>query len=129
VVTSTPSQADVHVDGRAAGKTPLFLRVTPGKHTLEVSRPRYENTVTVVESAGRVNIALRRPPATLRVVSSPSAGCAVTIAGEGRGKTPVDVSLAGFERYTVEVARSAGRPWRQHVYLKPPATRLTAPCP
>jgi hypothetical protein len=40
-VRTNVEKADVSLDGRPVGRTPLTLRVPPGIHALEVSRPGY----------------------------------------------------------------------------------------
>ena len=50
----------------------------------------------------------------------------VVIAGEHRGKTPVDVRLPGFESYDVRVALAGSRPWRKTVYLSHASNRVDA---
>jgi serine/threonine-protein kinase len=42
-LTSDPSEADVTVDGKHAGKTPLLLEVAAGNHMIEISRKGYES--------------------------------------------------------------------------------------
>ena len=50
----------------------------------------------------------------------------VVIAGEHRGKTPVDVKLPGFESYDVRVALGGAKPWRKTVYLAHVSNRVDA---
>ena len=125
VVVTRPPGASVTIDGAAAGASPLATRVAPGKHEIAIAKERYVPTTTTSEAPGRVAFDLRRPSATLHVTSNPPAA-EVVIAGERRGKTPVDVRLPGFESYEVRVALAGARPWRKTVYLSHASNRLDA---
>ncbi len=63
--------------------------------------------------------------ATLRVRSTPP-GCEVTIKGEPRGKTPLDLELPPNHRYDIQVALPNGKKWQKRVNLKPPLTDVLA---
>ena len=125
VVTTRPAGASVTIDGAAAGATPLSTHVAAGKHEIAVSKERYVAATTTTDAPGKVTLDLRRPSATLHVTSTPPAA-EVVIAGERRGKTPVDVRLPGFESYDVRVALAGARPWRKTIYLAHPSNRLDA---
>jgi TonB family protein len=63
-VVSTPSGAEVTVDGRAVGRTPLAgLKLKPGRHRLEVALAEHETWTGAVDVAGgergRVEVRLR----------------------------------------------------------------------
>jgi PEGA domain-containing protein len=40
-INSRPEFAEIHVDGKFIGTTPLNYRLTPGVHRLELTRSRY----------------------------------------------------------------------------------------
>ena len=42
-VTSRPEAAEVYVDGRLRGNTPLLLELPPGRHAVRVGSPRLEH--------------------------------------------------------------------------------------
>jgi molecular chaperone DnaK len=115
-VTSRPPGATVLVDGEAAGTTPLQAQVKPGRHEVAVQKDRYATVSQTVEAPGQLRAELRRPSAILHVRSAPS-NAEVTVAGEVRGRTPVDLKLPGYESYDVRVAMPGAKPWRKKVYL------------
>jgi hypothetical protein len=43
LLRSTPSQAQVWIDGKAVGKTPLLLIVAPGKYKIELRGAKQEH--------------------------------------------------------------------------------------
>lgn len=45
LLRSTPAKAQVWVDGKAVGSTPLLLIVPPGKYKIELRGPRQEHAV------------------------------------------------------------------------------------
>ena len=53
-VTSTPSDAAVHLDGRFAATTPADLRVPRGAHTLRLSRPSFRTAEVSIDAGGRI---------------------------------------------------------------------------
>ena len=124
-ITTRPPGASVTVDGSARGTTPFTTRVAAGKHDVVVTKERYAAITTTTSAPGKLALELRRPPATLRVTSTPPAA-EVIIAGERRGKTPVDVRLPGFESYDVRVALAGARPWHKTVYLSHAQNRVDA---
>jgi hypothetical protein len=63
--------------------------------------------------------------AVLRVKSTPS-GAEVSVRGESRGPTPVDVELAPNHRYDVVVTLPGHPPWKKRINLKPPTTEVVA---
>jgi hypothetical protein len=109
--------AEVRLDGSAVGRTPLLLRVAPGQHEVELSRPRYQTRILPVIVPGRVDVTLVRPTAKLHVTSTPS-GAEVRINGEPRGRTPLEVELDAFEHYPIEIALAGHRSWRKRFYVR-----------
>jgi hypothetical protein len=117
-IHSSPPGASVFLDERLRGHTPLTIGVTPGPHRLELDRPRYVRARVEVRSPGRVVVPLERPPATLRVLSTPT-GAEVRLRGRSLGVTPLDLPTAGYETYELEIVHE-GHTRRRRVYLKPP---------
>lgn len=60
---------------------------------------------------------LARPPARLRIVSTPP-GAAVSVNGRGAGKTPLLLPVMRFEAARIDVRLAGHKPWRQTVYVK-----------
>jgi hypothetical protein len=115
----------VVLDGAQMGTTPVTAKVKPGKHEVMVQKDRYESKTEIVEAPGELRLELRRPAAILHVRSTP-AGAEVNVAGEERGRTPVDIKLPGFESYDVRVVLAGTKPWRKRVYLGHPSNNVDA---
>jgi len=72
LLRSTPSQAQVWIDGKFVGNTPLLLIVAPGKYQVEVRGQRLESATQTVDLLPREtrDIALRmavRYPTTVSI--------------------------------------------------------------
>jgi len=116
-IVSTPAGAEVYVDGEYQGITPLNITVSPGAHSVQLTRPGYEDySTTVTVEAGKtviLTVSLTPKPGTLVVDSTPS-GASVYVDGSYQGTTPltvkvqpgpheVNVTLKGYEPYTKTV--------------------------
>lgn len=40
-IVSSPSEAEIEIDGKAFGKTPVTIDINPGEHTILISHPNY----------------------------------------------------------------------------------------
>ncbi|MFV9676140.1 MAG: PEGA domain-containing protein [Methanosarcinales archaeon] len=127
-VTSSPSGASVYLDGTYKGTTTLTINdVSPGKHTIRVSREGCEDRSTSVQvTAGDtayVSLSLSCPPAPkngyIRVTSSPSSAevrmdgaykgtTTVTISNVPVGWHRITLSLSGYHSQSQDVDVSAG---------------------
>jgi uncharacterized membrane protein len=96
-ITTTPDQAVVFVDGNRKGRTPLSLKnITPGEHSLTISKGGYEerNEQITVASGKKKDLEYvlisKQQPAALLVNTSPS-GAQLTVDGTQVGKTPASI--------------------------------------
>ncbi|AEH51704.1 PEGA domain-containing protein [Pseudothermotoga thermarum] len=90
-VRSTPTEAQVFLDGVFIGLTPLQTEVTPGQHTLLITKEGYtpfQQTFTIVAGETRIfNVTLTRATATLRIFTNPT-GAQIYIDGRYVGTAP-----------------------------------------
>jgi hypothetical protein len=121
-VATTPPGATVFVDGAERGTSPLSVTVAGGAHDIVAERPRYAAAHAHVDGPGRVQLALARPTATLRVTSTPP-GAAVTLDGDPAGTTPLDIAAPAYEPHRL-VIEGNGHVWRRRVYLRPPSATV-----
>jgi hypothetical protein len=131
LVRSTPSGAQVYVNGRRRGTTPLAMRdLAPGTYTLRVSREGFADSsrrVTVSASGARdvsVRLAARTPPrpatftGTLYVDSRPR-GARVLLDGKEIGTTPMQLGEVRAGAHVVRLELKDHRTWTS-------ATRVVA---
>ena len=102
-ITSNPSGATVSVEGEVLGSTPLTAELVQGDRLVTISMPEHKSAeITVPVTAGvdqtLATVDLNAADGLLRVVSSPS-GASVTVDGEYRGQTPIDLELASNSRH------------------------------
>ena len=98
-ITTTPSGADVRVDGAIQGTSPFTARnLTPGQHTVVINKPGHKGATRTIEvAAGKSTplvVALEAiPTATVTIASQPE-GAKIFIDEKDSGKvTPATLSL------------------------------------
>ena len=106
-VASNPSEASVSVDGEFRGRTPLSLRLSPGRtHRLALTKPGYETATSELsvgaDSGRRLQIDLTPQYGDIEVASTPPAD--VWVDGQRRGSTPVTLQLTAVS-HAIEVRR------------------------
>lgn len=125
----TPVGAMISVDRRSAGTTPLSapLSLPAGTHTIELTADGYQperREVTVVAgSAQRLSFTLVAIPRTGRVrINSSVPRAIVSIDGEPKGQTPLEVELDGGG-HTMEISAPKKRVHRSEIAVAPGQTR------
>jgi len=121
-ITSHPSGAQVRVDGRPRGHTPVTVEVAPGPHEVVLERPRYATSRVDARAPGPVHVELERPTATLQIESSPP-GARVTVDGRALGTAPLALTTTGYERHRVQLELD-GAVIRKRPYVKAPGDTL-----
>lgn len=141
VVNSSPQGAQVYVDGRFVGNTPLSIFINPGRTDVEIRLDGYDTYRTsVVINPGQtvtINATLnpQRRTGVLSVNSSPS-GADVYIDNQRVGRTPysaqlnegtydVRVSLPGYADYRTTVRVERNQETRINAQLVPLRAQLT----
>jgi formylglycine-generating enzyme required for sulfatase activity len=107
-VASVPSEASVSVNGEFRGRTPLALRLSPGRtHRLTLSKPGYDTATrelsVAADSGRRLQIELEAQFGDVEVLSTP-ASAEIWVDGERVGATPATLRLTAVP-HTIE--------WRQ----------------
>lgn len=120
LVHSTPTAAEVQVDGAFRGKTPLLLTDIPiGRHRLQIGKAGHTSKEIELVVRDRipvkVDINLASDASSLSVEATP-AGAKVTIDGLAKGEVPCSTELPSGE-HTVEVAMDGYQPVKHTVRL------------
>jgi hypothetical protein len=123
-VTSSPSYAEVYLDGAYRGKTPITVsNVKVGKHTIKVTKKDYYNyseTVQVKGSSTTYVFARLEPvPRTgsIHINSTPS-NAKVYLAGAYRGRTPLTISNLEIGEYQTKISKDDYYDWYSTVRVK-----------
>jgi formylglycine-generating enzyme required for sulfatase activity len=131
-IASAPSEASVSIDGEFRGRTPLQLRLSPGRpHRLTLTKPGYEtvtNDLSVAADSGRrLQIALTPQYGAVDIRSTPP-NAAIIVDGEQKGATPstlqltainhvIELDRPGFARQRVELTPRPGFPQKVELTL------------
>lgn len=123
-VTSSPSYAEVYLDGAYRGKTPITLsNVKVGKHTIKVTKKDYYNYSEMVQVKGSsttyVFARLKPVPRTgsIHINSTPSNAKAY-LAGAYRGRTPLTISNLEIGEYQIKISKDGYYDWYSTVRVK-----------
>ncbi len=106
-IQSVPDGAQVWLNGRQIGVTPLRSEFAVGAHALELRYRSLTRTITLEVTPGntivqRIELAPPRAIGRLRVESDP-AGAIVAVDGKARGVTPLTVDELSVGRHAVEL--------------------------
>jgi formylglycine-generating enzyme required for sulfatase activity len=121
-LASTPGEASVSVDGEYRGRTPLSLRLRPGRvHSLSVAKPGYQTAVrelSVAADSGRaLNIELVAEYGQVGVTSIPP-GAEIWVDDRLAGTTPASLDLMAVD-HSIEVRQSGYAPEQTNVQPRP----------
>ena len=111
---SDPRGAQVRIDGRAVGETPLTVRVDAGGHRAELLRGGYKPATRrfkVVAEEDQVLPRLTLLPAdgNLVLASDPS-DATVTVDGAYKGRTPLEIDLPPGRTHEVRLTKAGFEP-------------------
>jgi hypothetical protein len=113
-VDTRPAAADVFIDGRRVGATPLVLTVQPGTHTLTLRNGEAERRVVFAAAPGEQlaqYLDLKAEPAVhtarLSITTDPP-GAQVAVDGRPRGVSPVVVENLSAAEHDVTVTSTSG---------------------
>jgi hypothetical protein len=127
LLESTPPGAEVFLDGRSAGQTPLRLasRPLPLRGQLEISLSGYSSWSGTVESGPGenrlINVRLEPLPGRMSVGSSPP-GALVRFDGREAGHTPLVLADLPPGRHHMELALAGYQTWRSDLEIQPGGT-------
>ena len=133
-ITSTPSNANVYINGEYIGTTPKTVELKEGTYEVKITKFGYYNyTETIYIQAGEtytLNISLKPvPTGYVEVISSPPKA-KIYVDGEYRGLTPVTIKLKegnhklriiklGYYEHIEIIQISAGETKSLNITLKP----------
>jgi formylglycine-generating enzyme required for sulfatase activity len=109
-VSSVPQGANVQIDGRLFGNTPLSIQLAAGIYLLEISADGYETwksrlVVKPNEPQEIKDIELRPADGKLAIHTKP-AGANVLIGGRFIGQTPLKVDLSPNKDHVVQISKA-----------------------
>jgi hypothetical protein len=140
LIRSTPGDADVVVNGKLLGKTPLALRdLTLGSYTIRVARDGYvpeqrtlqltarrPSTSATIDlraeksGPGRLNVQSRPAGARIYVNNRPAGSTPTSIPDLPAGPATVRIEMDGYRVWTTKVHVNAGEQTRVAASLERP---------
>ena len=130
---SQPSDATVTIDGERVGRTPLTTEILEGNRALEINlagfKPHRARIQVKAEETIELPTVRLLPNDGSVALSSEPPGATVTVDGEYRGLTPLEVTMApgrqyevslsklGYETHTLELAVNSGESRTEAVEL------------
>jgi formylglycine-generating enzyme required for sulfatase activity len=121
-ISAIPAGAHIAVDGVESGVAPKVVDAPSGVRQIRISAPglkTWESSV-VLKAGEALNvgpIALGQPDAELTLTSVPS-GADVTVDGEHRGRTPLQLDLPSGVEHELVVNAPAYATWTQKVFAE-----------
>ena len=120
-VTSNPSGAEVELNGKFTGRTPLELdSLKTGDYQLKISKSGYtahtEKVKLVVNESLRKSIVLKKY-GSLSVYSKPPES-AVFLNGKNLGKTPVKLDTLTVGRYNLKISKAGYVDFSENIQVK-----------
>lgn len=127
-IASSPSRAVLFIDGSYYDRTPLKVRLVPGRHTVKLTRRGYHTYVDEIDIRGgtatRRDIQLSKRAASrprhrrgiLRISSVPRGGI-VKIQGREYGETPLETEL-GVGTYDVSIIKKGYKPHHEKITIR-----------
>lgn len=121
LLETTPAEAQVYVDDKLMGKTPLKnLIIAPGEHTFDIKKEGYEDITekgNLKEGAfGDFKMTLELKKGKVDVSSSPS-GASVIVGDANLGTTPVTVKLQPGT-YTLNIRKPGYKPAQKEIRIR-----------
>ncbi len=109
-IISIPQDANVHIDGKPAGKTPLHVQLSAGTYQIEVSANRHKTwTSELVVHPGQPqvldNIRLQPADATLLVQTDPS-GANVMLDNRYLGQSPLKIQVSPDIQHEIQITKA-----------------------
>jgi hypothetical protein len=114
VVESQPASAEVVIDGRVRGMTPLKLSLPPGPHSMELRLPGGQAKlvpITIQKGAQQSHYVQMEAAVSVGqlLIRSEPAGARVIVDGQPRGVTPVTVPALTPGQHEVVLESELGR--------------------
>ncbi len=121
-VGSTPEEADVYLDGKKVGVTPLVLNdVKKGMHQIAVKKKEYEDWEQKVKIASGESIKLfaelGEVYGSLNIDSRPGEAD-VYLDGRNQGKTPLVLERVKEGKQQVEIMKEGFAAWKRTIVIK-----------
>jgi formylglycine-generating enzyme required for sulfatase activity len=120
--SSSPTQAEITVDSEVVGRTPASVDILQGSREIGIKLGGYKiwNTrleVKAGEDQTLDTVNLIKADGTLAIRSNP-AGASITVSGDYKGNTPMDLKLPPGKSYLVSLTKAGYQPSARSVDIE-----------
>jgi formylglycine-generating enzyme required for sulfatase activity len=120
-VSSMPSDANVLIDGKAYGKTPLRIQLLPGSYLFEISADGFKiwkHRLNVKPNEPQEIKDVRLQPADGKLtINTKPAGANIIIDGIFVGQTPLTLDLSPDKQHVVQISKAGYEKTNQNVQV------------
>lgn len=122
-ISTNPPNAQIMVNNQVIGNTPAAVEILQGSREIVIKLAGYKSWNTQVEVHAGENqtipaINLIKADGTLALRSLPT-GASVTVSGQFKGVTPLDLKLAPGKSYQVSLSKAGYQSGSREVDIKP----------
>ena len=119
---SEPPGAELLVDGESVGQTPLVAEILQGQRSLTLRLPRHkawqQSLALTAGATLQLPLVYLEPADGLVFIESNPSGASVTVGGEFKGLTPLEVSLPPGQRHEFTLIREGYRSSREQLDIR-----------
>lgn len=128
-IDTKPSGAEIFIDGKNTGLTPLELDLIEGQHVLGIKKNGYKDFTTEIAVKAKENIVLELfnlslLDSKLNIISYPD-GASVNIDSTYRGLTPLELELEPLVSHTINLAKPGFKSISENIILRTQEEILT----
>ncbi len=124
-ITSSPSGASVYIDGSYEGTTPLVLNISPGIHSIQITKQEYNDykrNITLVPGKGKVLSVILIPKFGHLTVYSTPTNAEVYVDEDYIGKTPLKGYKLSTGTHTIKLVKDGYEDYVKTVKINPGET-------
>lgn len=127
-ISSNPDKAEIRIDGRLIGTTPLVTGILGGEHEITLNLAGFKPATRTLEIVAGTPVSLQ--PFELQaadghiIIDSQPDGASVRIDGIFQGVTPLELPLSSNIEHRIQVSKSGHISSEQGITLKPAASQV-----
>jgi len=122
-ISTIPDAAEVIVDGKPAGQTPLQFEILKGGHDILLQKEGFKSVAIkqIIEAGKEINLEgiKLQPVDGMLVLTSIPKGATIMLDGKFSGTTPGALKLSANATHTLQLSKAGYEATKQSVRLKP----------
>jgi len=122
-ITTNPENAEILVDGKPAGLTPLQIEILQGAHEILLQKEGFKSVSIkqIIEEGKEINLEgiKLQPVDGLLILNSIPKGASILLDGKFSGTTPGELRLSANAPHILQLSKAGYEAMKQTVMLKP----------